>query len=256
MKNLNWIFMSLLDTNKLKKYDIFKDEKILKLELLPNQGFCNLNYLLTTSRDKYIIKEYDKFLHRNVSKKIEFHIQLKSYKNGISAKPFILDFENQMMISEFIDGNHKLNLNKTDIYHLAKILYRLHTIKIHQKPYDIKKYFIKNSKKIDKELKITLLKLDKFNKESVLCHNDLNPKNIIFANKVKLIDWEFACVNDKYFDLASTIIEFNLTKSNEKYFLQSYFKDNTNINKEKLKIYKILYKHICEIWFANLGIIL
>lgn len=61
----------------------------------------------------------------------------------------------------------------------------------------------------------------------------MNPKNIIFnKNKFKIIDWEYAGINDRFFDLASICIEFQLNKSEEKIVLSSYFKNKKNYHKQ------------------------
>ena len=53
-------------------------------------------------------------------------------------------------------------------------------------------------------------------KDFVLTHHDLNPKNIIFnKNNIKIIDWEYSGVNNKFFDLASICVEFNLNKKKD-----------------------------------------
>jgi len=85
-----------------------------------------------------------------------------------------------------------------------------------------------------------------------LCHNDLNPRNLFFSETIQLIDWEDAGINDRYFDLASASVEFNLDKESESYFLKHYFTEENEINHEKLKAYKIIYKALCPQWLDNL----
>jgi len=222
--------------------------KIKKIELLKNQGMCNLTYLLTTSTSKYIIKKFDKALHSKTDKKFEYLIQFKAYKKNIAPLPILLDIKNKVYISKYLEGLHKTTLSKDDLRALASTLHDLHKIKIHKKPYNIERYLTKNSKKISKDLKLALLNIKKYRQDFVLCHNDLNPKNIIFANEIKFIDLEFASINDRYFDLASIIIEFNLNSKNESSFLRYYFKKNS-YNREKIETYKIIYKYTCKIWF-------
>ena len=234
----------------IKKYGLFEHHTILKLELMKNQGSCNTNYSLLTSKDKYIVKKYDKNLHNNRSKAIEYKIQHKAYQKNISAKPFIIDTKNHILISEFLNGHHKLKLDINDIHKLAYTLRKLHSIKIDGKAFNLEKYFFQNHKYTNKKLKLSLLKLKKYKKELVLCHNDLNRGNIIFSDDIKLIDWEFSSINDRYFDLASIIVEFNLKKKDEIHFLRSYFK-NKNPNMEKLAIFKIIYKNICYTWLKK-----
>jgi thiamine kinase-like enzyme len=54
--------------------------------------------------------------------------------------------------------------------------------------------------------------------ELVLCHNDLNCGNLIFLNrKLYLIDFEYAMLNDKFFDIASFASETLTTKGEQAY---------------------------------------
>jgi len=235
-------------TSYLKNFNF----TINKIEFLKNQGICNLTYLLTTFNSKYIIKKFDNTLHSNTDKKLEFYIQMLSYKKDIGPKPILLDVKNKVYISQYLEGFHKTTLSRYDLRVLATALRNLHKIKIHAKPYNIERYLTKNNKLISKDLKLALLNIRKFKQDLVLCHNDLNPNNIIFAKKIKFIDWEFASTNDRYFDLASIVIEFNLNKKNENSFLKYYFKKN-RYNRKKIETYKILYKHTCRIWFDKIS---
>lgn len=54
--------------------------------------------------------------------------------------------------------------------------------------------------------------------ELVLCHNDLNSGNLVFLNqKLYLIDFEYAMLNDKFFDIASFASETLTTKAEQTY---------------------------------------
>lgn len=60
---------------KLSQYNIFKDEKVLSLDLLKNQGFCNINYHLKTSKGSYVLRKFKSNDTVNISRKFEFNIQ-------------------------------------------------------------------------------------------------------------------------------------------------------------------------------------
>lgn len=92
--------------------------------------------------------------------------------------------------------------------------------------------------------------IEKYPKEYVICHNDLNPQNIFFAYNVKLIDWEYAGMNDRYFDLACVCVEFNLNEIRQRVFLKHYFKDEKIIF-DKFEAYKAIYRALCKQWFEN-----
>ena len=191
------------------------------LTLLENQGFSNTNYLLKTSNKSYIIKVFGS-LH--VDRKFEFEVAKEAYKKGIGAKPIYLD--DSLMISEFLEGFHKERLKREDIQNIALLLKKLHSIKVDKKKFNYKKDY-------------------------VLCHHDLNPKNFIFSNNIKLIDWEYASLDECYFDLSSVIVEFNLNKEDEKLFLYSYFKNRYNVNRNKIYSFKIKYLNLCINWFKK-----
>ncbi len=240
--------MKLNTSDIIKYYDFLENETLVKIESVKNQGLCNRTYILNTDKNRYIVKKINKSLYGNTNKKLEFKIQLLAYRKGIAPKPIFLDVKNQIFISRYLEGCHKEYLNKSKLKSLAVSLNTLHNIKLHSKTFDIKRYFEKNSKMINSNLKLALLKFDRLDKDLVLCHNDLNPGNILFSDGIKFIDWEFASINDRYFDLCSIIIEFRLSPRDEHLLLNLYLKGKKPDTK-KLEIYKTLYKHLCKTWF-------
>lgn len=245
----------------LKSLDFFKNTNLLRLELLKNQGYCNTNYKLSTLNNEYLIRVFKNTQSVNISRKFEFQIQYKASLKKIAPKPFVLDLDHAFMVTEFIKGSHKDKLKHRELIKLTKTIQKYHSFKIDEKEYDIKKDFIfykktlrdKDSKKIIRESFRELLKLKKFNKELVLTHHDLNAKNILFhQHKITIIDWEYAGINDLFFDLASLCYEFNLSQKEQKLVLKTYFKKLTSKKIAKLNSYMIIYKNLCILWFKSL----
>ena len=59
---------------------------------------------------------------------------------------------------------------------------------------------------------------------SVFCHNDLVKENCLFdAQQAWLIDWEFAQLNNPWFDLGSIVLYFKLDSSQANKLLVHYF---------------------------------
>ncbi len=231
--------------DKLKQYTLFENRKIDSYELLENQGYCNENYLFHSEGEKYIVR---KFIRTDIDRKFEFEVQKLAYEIGISAEPLLLDEENALSISTYLEGMHKEKLEKNDLEQFAEALTKLHTIKIENKPILLERLIEEKSKEVQNAFRT----IGSFSSENVLCHNDLNPQNILFSKMIQLIDWEYAGVNDRYFDLASVCVEFNLNKEDEVYFLRSYFTMKNEIKYEKLKAYKVIYKALCSQWFEDL----
>ena len=228
----------------LSKYTLFADQKVEYGDLLEDQGYCNINHLLHTENRKYLLRE---FKLSGPNRKLEFKIQQKAYRKGIAAKPCVLDEKNGLMICEFVEGTHKQKLDRKEIKKIAKLLQHLHQISLRTKPINLKHSFSSRSIAVKQAFKT----ITKYKTDHVVCHNDLNPKNILFSHMIKLIDWEYASINDRYFDLASLCVEFEFNKREEKYFLQAYFVRSSKVDKEKLDAYKVIYKTLCTQWFEK-----
>lgn len=246
-----------MQIEELKKHNIFKEE-LLSLELLKNQGFNNISYLLKTSSKNYILRVFKSDNSVNISRDFEYKTLKKLHRLNLTSKPIFLNKE--FMIYEFIKGIHKTKLSSVDIKNFSKQIKKLHNIKPKIKTYnlknDLKNYNLTlkdlNAKKLLNESFRTLKKIEKLKKDLVLIHHDLNPKNILFFNNsIKIIDWEYAGVNDRFFDLASFCVEFNLNKKEEKIFLKNYFFRYSQNEEKKLKYFKIIYKNICKLWFIK-----
>jgi len=214
----------------LEQHSFFSDKKIDSCMLLECQGYCNENYIVVADGVKYVIR---KLLRTDIDRDFEWKVQKFAYAKGITAEPFLFDREHSLMVFEFLEGQQKNKLDKEELQILAKTLQKLHNIHIEAKAI---------------ELQTDTNAIDNYPKEYVLCHNDLNPQNIFFSDTVKLIDWEYAGVNDKYFDLACVCVEFELEDENEKYFLAQYFEPKKYIQK-KLEAYKTVYIALCKQWF-------
>lgn len=84
------------------------------------------------------------------------------------------------------------------------------------------------------------------NIELGLCHNDLNPSNILYKNdKVFLVDFDFIGINDIYYDLA--MLSWFLSKNMRKKLLFFYFGECSTSHLNKLD----KYIFIAKLWNAS-----
>ncbi len=231
--------------DQLKQYALFENKEIDSYQLLEKQGYNNENYLIHSEEKKYILR---KFIRTDVDRKFEFEVQKLAFEKGVASEPLLLDEENALVLSAYVEGSHKESLEKNDLFQFAEVLKKVHTLTIEREPLLLEPLLQTKSKAVQDAFET----LKDFPSEWVLCHNDLNPRNVLFAETIQLIDWEDAAINDRYFDLASVCVEFNLDQENEAYFLRRYFTEENEINVQKLKAYKIIYKALCTQWFENL----
>jgi len=218
-------------TQQLKAHPFFRDKRIISCTLLKDQGYCNENYLVIADGIKYIVR---RLLRDDIDRAFEWQVQQLAFSKGITAEPLLFDRQNGFMVFSFLEGEYKRLLDTNALKHLAKTLQKLHSIRIDAKPIELE---------TDTGIAVC------YPKEYVLCHNDLNPQNIFFAKDAKLIDFEYGGINDRYFDLASVCVEYKLGAQMQKVFLEAYFESEYNL--DKLEAYKVIYKAVCDAWFAK-----
>ena len=228
----------------LQAYKLFKNKKIESFSLFEKQGHCNHNYVVVSEGKSYLIR---KFKLTN-DRKAEFKIQKAVAKKKIGATPLLLDEQNGVIIANYIEGKHQTQLNQQMLKKMAKLLKKLHKIKIRLKRNSFKNNFNFNNKKVKK----AFIVLEKEKKEYALGHNDLHPQNILFhKSEIKLIDWEYARNSDIYFDLVSIIIEYKLNRRDRQTFLKSYFL-REQINYKKIEAFTLIHKEFWRLWFKRL----
>jgi len=83
----------------------------------------------------------------------------------------------------------------------------------------------------------------------VPCHNDLLPSNVLVDDdRVWLIDFEYAGMNDVFFDLANLSVNSGLTDDDEERLLRLYFGEVTARRWARLQLMKIMSEFREGMW--------
>ena len=101
-----------------------------------------------------------------------------------------------------------------------------------------------------------LVEINSLPKQLALCHNDLVIENILFdEQQVWLIDFEFAAINDVYFDLAAVSTSLELDFAAKQSLLKDYFevRELKQWQLKKLTLFELVYNHICYFWYLQHG---
>lgn len=81
------------------------------------------------------------------------------------------------------------------------------------------------------------------------CHNDLLPGNVLFApDRVWLLDYEYAGMNDVFFDLANLSVNGNLTHEADERLLVLYFGGVTRSRWARLQLMKVMSEFREGMW--------
>ena len=83
------------------------------------------------------------------------------------------------------------------------------------------------------------------------CHNDLVAGNIIATPDIRFLDWEYACDNDPFFDLATLAAHHRLSHDHRNYLLDAYFGGDGARWRDRLGMYERFYTAI--LWAMDDG---
>jgi thiamine kinase-like enzyme len=84
---------------------------------------------------------------------------------------------------------------------------------------------------------------------AVACHNDLLPANVLFGSeRAWLLDFEYAGMNDRYFDLANLSINCGLDQIADATLLESYDGAVSSRNQARLTLMKVMSEFREGMW--------
>lgn len=221
-------------------------------------GLNNLNYLISYDDKNYFLKYNLK--KRNYFNEYNLIDTLNTY--NICPKVIYKDPSSYTILSDYLPNS---NIDETTcqdlnfLYKLAKKLKEMHSLShiYFYNPFDeIRKnislleektfQFPKNFSLLLKKLKV--LEADLITDIDIgLCHNDLNPSNILYyKDNVYFIDFEYSGMCDIFFDLATFcwLLNFNCRKR----FLEFYFGQCTKKHLNKLENYIFVVKFWNATW--------
>ena len=225
--------------NKIKSLPIWKNlENIEPLE----GGITNLNFLVSDSGSKSVVRLGSDIPEHLVYRSNEIIVSEAAYKIGVSPK--LIYNEPGVLVLEFIESKTlepktvRENLNK-----IVPIIRKIHDEipnKLSGQPqifwvfYVIKYYsnYLLNNNSSHISLISSLLKkaekLEKLSspREIVFGHNDLLAANFLDdGSKIWVVDWEYGGFNDPLFDIGGLSSNNDLDENLENEVLEMYFKE-------------------------------
>ena len=225
--------------NKIKSLPIWKNlENIEPLE----GGITNLNFLVSDSGSKSVVRLGSDIQEHLVYRSKEIIVSEAAYQIGVSPK--LIYNEPGVLVLEFIESKTlepktvRENLNK-----IVPIIRKIHDEipnKLSGQPqifwvfYVIKYYsnYLLNNNSSHISLIPSLLKkaekLEKLSspREIVFGHNDLLAANFLDdGSKIWVVDWEYGGFNDPLFDIGGLSSNNDLDENLENEVLEMYFKE-------------------------------
>jgi len=185
----------------------------------------------------------------------EAQIQSAAQQAGLAAN--VLHVSDTVLLTEYLDGviwsRDCLDIDD-NLESLASALRKLHSLpptgRIFDAPGSAREYAkLIDESKADKVSEcLRRVETGPRSRDLSCCHNDLVVANIISTPETGFLDWEYACDNDPFFDLATIVGHHKLTQEQSDYFLDAYFDGDGARWREQLARQVDVYDALLWLW--------
>jgi thiamine kinase-like enzyme len=264
--------MALTLEEAIARVPHWKNAKDLKAVPLVG-GITNQNYRIETGGAKYVLRIAGSNTDRlGINRDCELEASLSAANLGIGPEVIYYIQPEGYIITHFIEGRPLPieELGKPEnIAEVARILHKIHSLPPIKGEFSVflvvKEYtslglqygvpFPDNFNwLIDRLVEIQKV-LSVHPSELSVCHNDLLNENFLFDGQIRILDWEYAGMGDRFFDLANFSVNHSFDDEQDQCLLYNYFGQITPATWAKLKIFKVLSDYREAMWgIAQQGI--
>lgn len=192
------------------------------------------------------------------TREAEAQIQSRAYAAGL-ANP-VLYVSDTILMTEYIDGviwSERCLADDENLERLAAAMKRLHSLPLTGRTFDAigaaRNYAQRIVNGDADRTRDCLAKIEAMPLPHNLCccHNDLVAANIIYTPDVCFLDWEYACDNDPFFDLATVVAHHRLSPERADYLLDAYFDGDGARWRKQLDRQAEFYAALLWLWEAS-----
>lgn len=245
------VFGSIINSNEtpdfLRLMNLTKtafDQEIRNIEIMPG-GLTNKNFKVTTE-DKTTIAVRVAGIGTStyINRPAEKHNASLMASMGIAPEIYYYDPKTGSQLCEYIDAGtmhtEDFNNNPDVIVKSAEIMKKYHNSgmefkstfnpisKIHEYVSILKENGLDDRYEAWGRISDKLEKIEYAYKSNptalVPCHNDTLAENFMYDGEVmRVIDWEYGGMNDRFYDMSCIFVENELNKEHEELYLNTYF---------------------------------
>lgn len=236
-------------------------------------GLTNSNYKIDCGQDSYVLRVAgERTALLGIDRQCEHACAVAAA--SIDVGPEVVAFvpEHELMVTRFLEGNVVTNEDSRKPAVMQRIVEAIR--RYHESPAGVGRFCafdgVRSYHELAKQHGVTFpAKLDQAlrilnqieeglgpNQKLYPCHNDLLPANFIDDGaRVRLIDWEYAGMGDRFFDLANLAVNHLYDEGQERALLKFYFGEVTDGNLHRLRLMRLVSDMRESMWgFLQSGI--
>jgi len=222
-------------------------------------GLSNRTYLVEIGGNKAVLKVDER--PRNSpynARNTEARIQTMAADKGLAGR--VLFASDTVYMTEYLEGviwSGECLHDNTNLDALAAGLRKLHALPLTGRTFDAvgaARDYMQRLENADPELVgdcLRKIEAGPMPHNLCCCHNDLVVANIINTPEIRFLDWEYACDNDPFFDLATVAAHHELSVEQSDYLLDAYFDGDGKRWREQLARQASVYEALLWLWEAS-----
>ncbi|NCF71932.1 MAG: phosphotransferase [Gammaproteobacteria bacterium] len=188
----------------------------------------------------------------------EASVQKAAAKAGLA--PNVILANDGFYLTEFVEGSvwERACLEEEgNLARLATALKRMHSLPLTGRSFDATiaaKRYVEKITVLDShiiERCTAIISNMRLPHNLCCCHNDIVVQNIITTPALMFLDWEYACDNDPFFDLATVVEHHELSESQAAVLLDTYFDGDGLRWRRSMEKYRMLYLALLCLWMAS-----
>lgn len=171
-----------------------------------NRHFC------VEADTKYFLKVFQTNELQVVSRNQQYAVQSQVAKFDLAPTPLALSSCNRFWLEQWLDGGvQQRQVDDSDVSILANALSAIHRLPVTAQTLNIEAEWYRylhlaesETMPFQNEINELLERYGSSN-DHCFCHNDLHVSHIVKGEQLTILDWEYAAIGNRYFDLAACI---------------------------------------------------
>lgn len=256
----------------IDRIPMWQDAAELDVSLLRG-GMTNHNYRVDVGGKSYVLRiSGDKTELLGIHRDYEYRTQQIAGELGIAPETIYFDESQGYLVTRFIEGRpippEELRQPQSIVL-VAQTLQNIHAMPTIPGTFSafqvVREYaevarrynvtFPENLRWMLHQAKEAEAALQRTYQMPRPCHNDLLNGNFLLANKLYILDWEYAGMGDVFFDLANFSNNHELSENDDLLLLDCYFGEVRSEDVAHMKIMKIMSDFREAMWgLVQIGI--
>ena len=194
-------------------------------------GITNRNFRVRTESGDYVVRVFGRETSAlGIDRAAERAATEAAAAAGVG--PRVVAFTTEVLVTEFIDGEPMQRLPIEETAHALRAVHAGPPLPASFSPFRVAEAYAARAgdavpadyapaRAVAREIEAALRGPEH---EPVPCHNDLLNANLLWdGSRVRIVDWEYAGMGDRYFDLGNLSINNGLSEEDDQRLLAAYF---------------------------------